>query len=119
MTGTYHIHLPEDRTRRQPPHPIWMGVGCILVVGLPAIGYLVAEWFLQANMVNHWVYLPPLLAWPPIAPYLLFKVVFAAIVMMIALALFSALYSLVAPVRPGKYDVPPLRKRARRIRPWR
>jgi hypothetical protein len=70
-------------------------------------------------MVNHWVYLPPLLAWPPIAPYLLFKVVFAAIVMMIALALFSALYSLVAPVRPGKYDVPPLRKRARRIRPWR
>lgn len=119
MTGTYHIHLPERRTVRRPPHPIWMGVGCLLVVGLPAVGYLAAEWFLQANYVNHWVYLPPLAAWPPIAPYLAFKVVFALIVMLFALAIFSALFSLIAPIRPGEYDVPTPSKRARRIRPWR
>ncbi|MGA2112129.1 MAG: hypothetical protein ABSG98_08275 [Anaerolineales bacterium] len=119
MTGTYHIHLPERRTPRKSPNPIWMGIGCLLVVGLPAVGYLVAEWFLQANQVNHWVYLPPQAAWPPIAPYLVFKVVVAVIVMLFALAIFSALYSLVAPIRPGAYDAPPVTKRARRTRPWR
>ena len=78
MSGSYHIRLPGEETRRGEPHPTWISVGCVLVVGLPALGYLLAEYLLQLNFQRHYVYLPPELAWPPVAPYLLVKLAIAA-----------------------------------------
>jgi hypothetical protein len=119
MSGSYHIRLPGEETRRGEPHPTWITVGCVLVVGLPALGYLLAEYLLQLNFQRHYLYIPPELAWPPGAPYLLVKLAIAALSLLIGTGLFTSVFGLIWPLRPGKYDSPNLKRPLPKIKKWR
>jgi hypothetical protein len=90
---------------KKPLNPMWTGVGCVLMIGFLILGYLLAEWFLPANMKANWIYIPPEFAWPPFAPYFIFKIAIGIMTLMLGTLLVSILYAIVNPPKPGKYDV--------------
>lgn len=91
-------------------NPIWRGVGCVLLVLVSIAGYYFAEWFIQANEQNGWIYLPPQLFYPPFLTQLLgggllFKLVVAFIFMLFTFGVLNFVYALAFPIRPGEKDV--------------
>jgi hypothetical protein len=95
-------------------------VGCFSLVGLTTTGYLLGGALIRANNEAGWVVMPQEWAWPSQNPYLILKLVMALIVFLIGSAVFSIVYTLVNPPKPGKFDVtdpsifpPPPRKTRR------
>ena len=54
----------DERAKRRQLHPVWRGVGCLLLMVLAVVGYFSAGWFLTQNQINGWLYLPPELYYP-------------------------------------------------------
>ncbi|MCX6024968.1 MAG: hypothetical protein NTY23_01685 [Chloroflexi bacterium] len=101
----YRTREGEPRSGRKLIETLWniLGFGFAIVMG--AGGFMGADWFLLENEVRHWVYLPPELAWPAVAPFLGLKVGVALIALFLGGAVFTLLYGLVQPVKRGRYDV--------------
>ena len=101
----YHTREGESRSARKPIEILWniLGFGFAIVMGVA--GYLGADWFILENGVQHWVYLPPELAWPAASPFLGLRIGVALIALFLGGAVFTLLYGLVQPVKRGRYDV--------------
>ena len=113
----------QERQKAKRMNPTWRGVGCLLIVGIGALGYLFANWFLVQNAINNWFYLPPELINPtiPVVGNLLdggnlIRLVVAMTFLLFAFAFMNFLYAIFFPVQPGEYDLPlpKMRKRPRR-----
>jgi phage shock protein PspC (stress-responsive transcriptional regulator) len=119
MGAGHQFEIDAMREKKKAIHPAWVAVGCFTLVGLTTAGYLLAGWFIAANSVNGWIPLPRELAGPPQSPYLLIRLALALIVLLFGSAVFSIVYTLINPPKPGKYDVidpsifPPPPKRMR------
>ncbi|MGD2058928.1 MAG: hypothetical protein PVI04_09365, partial [Anaerolineales bacterium] len=50
--------LDKEREMRGQIDPIWRGVGCLIMAGFTIAGYFFANWFVRANAVNGWIYIP-------------------------------------------------------------
>jgi len=94
-------------------HPIWRGIGCVLMILLPAMAYAGAVELVKANYYQGWVRMPVELTGPPQYPYfyaylmvgiLLFLVSFSILVI-----IYSIIYRSAAGPRLGRYDAPPKR----------
>ena len=125
-TGKYEFReavSKHDRERRL--HPVWRGVGCILLVLLALAGYGLSGWFLVANQENAWIYLPYELYYPPFLPdYLSFlppgffiRVGIGLLVMIFGYGLLSFFYAVFFPIKPKETDAPPLKRRKKKQ--WR
>jgi hypothetical protein len=93
-------------------------VGCFTIAGLSSAGYLLGNWFITADQKNGWMALPPEFAIPASNPYLIIKLAFALVVLLLGSAFVSVLYGVINPPKPGKFDVtdstifpPPPRRR--------
>jgi|Deesub1362A_J573_1020465.scaffolds.fasta_scaffold02307_5 nicotinamide riboside transporter PnuC len=110
----------KERVARKQIHPLWRGVGCIMIILLGGTGYLFAEWFLAANQVSGWLPIPVEVLRVPFAPWLpaglVFKLGVALIFMIVSYGLVSILYAILFPPQLGEHDVPPLKRRPRRRR---
>ncbi len=108
----------RERAKRKRVNPIWRGVGCLLMVVLTLAGYAFADWFLSANAVNGWVYLPPEVFNPQFArflpPGLFLKLVVAFLFLILSYGIVSTFYAVAFPIQLGETDVPPLRRVRRR-----
>jgi hypothetical protein len=97
-------------------HPVWRGIGCLMIIIIPVMAYAAADVFLQAA--------PGLGLFPRssdiyrnidlgfyIVPISLGMVVFTILFAMVGFLLFSVLYSIVyrmaGPPRYGPTDAPP------------
>jgi hypothetical protein len=97
-------------------HPVWRGIGCLMIIIIPVMAYAAADVFLQAA--------PGLGLFPRssdiyrnidlgfyVAPISLGMVVFTILFAMVGFLLFSVLYSIVyrmaGPPRYGPTDAPP------------
>jgi hypothetical protein len=105
MSGRTENRMREKDPKKEPLQPYWTGVGCVLVAVFMALGYILAEWFLVANEKAYWIYIPEEFAWPPVAPFLIFKIVIGLMVLLIGSTIVSILYAIFNPPKPGKYDV--------------
>ncbi len=122
--GFREFEFPEKARERQMAkeiHPVWRGVGCVMAIALAVGGYFAAEWFLQANAENGWIYLPPQVFRPPyvpafVPPGAIAKLVVALITMVMAYGVISFLYAVFFPPKLGETDAPPIRRRRRRRR---
>jgi hypothetical protein len=120
--------LDKEREERQRLNPIWRGIGCITLSIFGAAGYFFAQWFLRANAVNGWLYLPPGAYNPDfpnwlssIEPYLqggvLIKLVVALLFVVVSFGVLNFFYAIGFPIRTQVPDTPPPDKRlARRQR---
>ena len=126
---TYRFQaLDKQREERKRMNPVWRGVGCITISVFGVAGYLFARWFLRANAVNGWLYLPPQAYNPDFPGWLnfiepafqngnLIKFVVALLFILISFGILSFLYAIGFPWRPGDTDAgPPDKRLARRQR---
>lgn len=115
----------EVKERPWDVHPIWRGIGCILVILIPIMAYAGAVVLVRENFENNWVALPPELTGSLVIPYLGATVYYAEIaatfVLMffgfgVLVVIYSFLYSLVGPPRYGPLDSPPIKRKPKKRR---
>ncbi len=83
MGGGHQFEIESMRQKKKEIHPAWSAVGCFIVVGLTTAGYLLGGWFVTANAEADWIALPAELAWPAQSPFLLLKLSFALIALLL------------------------------------
>ena len=100
-------------------HPVWRGIGFILIILLPALGYGLTLVFLDMNAKNGWFPVPAeflIYRWG-LDPMILVKVgltlVFSFILYTIFMLITYFIYSLFAPKRYIPPDLPPLKRKSK------
>lgn len=118
----YTQYSPRGRTPARPwkVHPIWRGIGCVMMILIPLIAFAGAVWIVQENLKQGWMPVPaefaraitiPMLgSYPYLLAYLLVTVVLSLIGFGVFTALYSLIYSLLGPSQYGPLDSPPLRR---------
>jgi len=101
-------------------HPIWRGIGCLLMILIPIMAYAGAVVLVQANLEQGWLPMPRELIQTVALPFVGEVKQFYAVVIMTALLmiigfgvvtiLYSLIYSAVGPPRLGPLDAPPVRR---------
>jgi hypothetical protein len=108
----------EERMKPRQMNPVWRGVGCLIIVTLGIMGYIVSGILLDANFRNHWIYIPPQIYAPSILPWLppgaAIRIVIGVMTAMLGYGVVSVVYAIMFPIRRGELDVPPLRRSSRR-----
>ena len=101
-------------------HPIWRGIGCLMMILIPIMAYAGAVVLVQANLEQGWLPMPRELIQTVALPLLGEVKQFYAVVIVTALLmiigfgvvtiLYSLIYSAVGPPRLGPLDAPPVRR---------
>ena len=105
--------LSKDLQMYPKIHPIWRGIGFLLMIMAPIMAFAATQIFLVENAKANWVQIPPsfIVEWPQ-DPLILVKVIstlFISLVFMIILQfVYFVIMRLIAPPRYGPYDVPPV-----------
>lgn len=117
--GKYYAQWRRPPRKERPwrVHPIWRGIGCILVILIPLFSFLLADSLVQTNLETRWVTVPFELTGPPAFPYLYAKLVMTVFVAVIIFAVYTLfymiIYSMLGPSRYGPLDAKPVKKKAR------
>ncbi|HOE02441.1 MAG TPA: hypothetical protein PKZ26_00675 [Anaerolineaceae bacterium] len=108
----YHSEMPPKPTKL-PAHPIWRGVGCILIVVLPLISYYLTSFLIDNKEKYPWLVIPEDLIIKQYMkdPLIIVRLVYALVFLIALVAFLSLLVSIVLRLfLPSKYepvDVPP------------
>jgi hypothetical protein len=102
-------------------HPIWRGIGCLMMILVPIMAYAGAVLLVQANVSQGWVPLGTELAQTVNIPnvgsvdYLFANLLVAGILAMLGFGLIVAIYALVyravGPSLLGPLDAEPIRRK--------
>lgn len=111
-----------DRSRRDKRdrqiHPIWRGIGCILLVLIPVMAFAGTSLILDANTTNNWFIVPYELQGPLQYPYLYAKLAGTLLLSVLGfgvlVSFYALIYSIIGPPKYGPLDAPPPRKVKRR-----
>ena len=124
----------QQQSRQTPPprrpwavHPIWRGIGCLMIIIGPIVAVAAAHILLDMNLEQGWFGVPREFAAPfslPVANYtidhffgdLLLAVVFLLIGFALIMIVYSIIYSIMGPPRYGPLDAPPISGRGRSLR---
>jgi hypothetical protein len=108
----------KERTKRKEINPVWRGIGCFLILFFSVGGYFFGDWILQQNDANGWFNLPDVLISIPGLPWLpsgfLMNILVAIVFMVVSFGIMNIAYAFLFPIRPGKYDHPPLKPTGRK-----
>jgi hypothetical protein len=131
-----NIRTPPPRAKG--PHPVWRGIGCILMIVVPIISFGLAELTIQSNLAQQ--YVPYQLLGYPVMPAILWKpglldpvltllqgipnlfgvLVFFFLYLLVLGAFVSVgnayLYKTLGPPRYGPQDAPPPKIKVRRYK---
>ncbi len=99
----------------QGPHPLWRGIGCVMMVLIPVVSYAGASLLVDANLRHRWLPLPRVLYGPAAQPLLFAELAVGVILSLLGFVLlvvvYSFLNSILGPPRYGPMDAPPLRRK--------
>ncbi len=124
----YEKYNPRDRQskRSSEVHPIWRGIGCMMMILIPILSYAAATLLVQENIKQRWLPIPkeyaqavtiPIVGtYPYLYANLLVTVGLSLIGFGILTALYSLIYSLFGPSRYSPLDSPPIRSKPERAR---
>lgn len=92
-------------------HPVWRGIGCALMVIIPFISYVGADYFVTNSSKFKWVVIPndmviKTFSDPLILIRILYAVIFIAILYLILTIITFVLNRFFGPPRFGPTDVP-------------
>ena len=105
-------------SRRSGPssvHPIWRGIGCILLILVPIISFAGAKLLVQENIKQHWIDIPQEMLGSFSVP-VVGRVLFADLAVWIILivigfgiltVVYALFYRLLGPSRYGPLESPP------------
>jgi len=120
-------------------HPIWRGIGCIILVLVPILAYLGAQLILQEGQENQWVFPPELMGYPQLPAWafrfatlrpvaegiagannLLITLFLTAILTLLTFGVLALIYSwaykVVGPSRYSPLDAPEVGRGTKRYR---
>jgi hypothetical protein len=106
---------PQSRVPRASIHPVWRGIGCLLLVLVPIISFAAARLLVQENLKTNWIEIPVELGGSFFLPEI-GMVTYAELAMMLILViigfglltvLYAVVYSLLGPPAYGPLDSPP------------
>ena len=118
----YDKYSAQSRMPERPwkIHPIWRGIGCLMLILLPIMAYAGAVILVRANADQRWLPVPRELAQTVAIPVIgsisnFYAVVIVTVLLMIIgfgviTLLYSILYSMIGPPRLGPLDAPPVRR---------
>jgi hypothetical protein len=121
----YDNFSPRARGPARPwsIHPVWRGIGCIMMILIPVVAYAGAVLLVQENVKQGWLPVPIEFAraidlpYLGTQPYLLANLLVALVLSLIGFGIFtmfySFLYQLMGPSNLGPLDAPPVRQRER------
>ena len=120
-------HSAQATARPYKVHPVWQGIGCLLLILIPLLSYAGAVLLVNENLTRHWVPAPALLlqtvAIPVIGlrvPHLYANLLTAFLLALIGFAVvtmfYSIMYSALGPSRYGPLDAHPDEFRPRKRR---
>jgi hypothetical protein len=119
--GKYDRTFVQPEMARKPTevHPIWRGIGCLLMILLPILSYASAVLLVRENFQQRWVQIPYELTRSIFLPYVgriyFLDIAVAVLLAILGFSMLMVLYSIIArvvgPPRYGPYDVPPSRWR--------
>ena len=124
--GRYRSYTRQEvKQRPWEVHPIWRGLGCILIIIIPIMSYAAAVVIVSENYKNRWVALPSELVGTYLIPYLNVRINFAVIAVTLLLLfigygilvlIYAFMYRLIGPSRYGPLDSPPIKRKPKRRR---
>ena len=107
----------QPKERPWKIHPVWQGIGCLMMILIPVISYAGAVLLVDANIKNGWVAIPREFIGPQGNPLLYTQLGIAVLLSLFGFMLFVIVYSLlyraVGPPVRGPMDAPPIRRRRR------
>ena len=118
--GKYDKYNPQSHMAETPwkIHPVWRGIGCLMILIIPALAFAGAILVVQANADQKWVPIPAELSQSLTLPLFgTVESVLAVVIVAVLLALigfgvmtilYSLVYSLIGPPRYGPQDAPPI-----------
>jgi energy-converting hydrogenase Eha subunit E len=120
-------HQRQVQPDARSVHPIWQGIGCLLLILIPILSYAGADLLVNENLNQHWVPAPVVLlqtvevpvvgiAVPHLYANLLVALLLALIGFAAVTMIYSVMYSAMAPSRYGPLDAPPDEFRPRKRR---
>jgi hypothetical protein len=108
---------PKMAERKWKVHPIWRGIGCLMIFLIPLFSFLVAGVLVEANFEQGWLAIPYNLLGPAGMPVenLYLKLIGTALVSVILFAgytiVYMVIYSMLGPGRYGPLDARPMRRK--------
>jgi len=117
----YDKYSAQSRAPQRPwkIHPIWRGIGCLLMLIIPVMSYAGAVILVDLNQENNWLPTPAELSQPVTLPLVgtvdnFYSVAAMTILLTIigfglVTIIYSMIYSAVGPPRLGPLDAPPVR----------
>ncbi len=139
MPTKYRSYIPDRPPPPREPHPIWRGIGCLMLVITPVIA-----WILSIILVDlapsYGIFLPSELLGYPVMPSFLFQVpgligilswiqrqnnlyaillgtfLLTVLLMGLLAVAYAFLYRLIGPPRYGPLDAPPPNVRVKRYK---
>ncbi len=126
MPGKYDKYtMVQVREKPWKIHPVWRGIGCLMMIIIPIMSYAGGVLLVQANNEARWVPVAPELIqavevpFIGVVPALVANLLAAAILALIGFALLTLLFAVftrLAAPPTNNYDAPPVRRspRARR-----
>lgn len=107
----YRTETPP-KLSKLPEHPIWRGIGCILLIFIPLLSYLASSYLVNNRQDISWLVIPQDLIISQFKDsYIVIKLLYAGILVLIigaVLALVTfVLNRIFGPSRFGPHDIPP------------
>lgn len=122
--GRYDRMARQNEREEEGIHPIWRGIGCILLILIPTMSYAGAVELVKANYANGWVAIPKDLAQTVVIPYigaishLYAYLALGVVLMVIGFGILTIVYSMMntamGPPKYGPTDAPPPRRTKKR-----
>jgi hypothetical protein len=91
-------------------HPVWRGIGCVMMIVIPGLSYLAANFLIKSRDVLTWVMIPQDLVFKQLKDPLFWVKIFYALVIALVLFLIMGVITFVidkffGPPKRGPYDV--------------
>ena len=95
-------------------HPLWRGIGCLMIFLIPLLAYAGAVLLVDANLEKRWISIPPEFYWPPSNPILASQLGVALLLSMFGYFIFVIVYlfvyKIIGPPKYGPTDAPPVKR---------
>jgi hypothetical protein len=111
----FYQRQPEQPIGGIQIHPIWRGVGFLMLLIIPAMSYITTLVLLDANNKQGWFPIPAEFISPWVEPLLFVKIgmtiAISFVLYAISMLITFVIYRFFGPNRYGPFDAPPIKAR--------
>jgi hypothetical protein len=107
--GKYSASFRQISQRPRPweIHPVWSGIGCLLLILLPILSFAAARLLVQENMRQQWVLIPRYMWYgffiAPFGQIYLVDIAIAILLLVVFFGLLTVIYSFIIRIFNPRY----------------